>query len=215
MRSLLGHYDHIIPIWGLYSNHDLRDPAIYEDDYIVMASNYGQDGIDNFGYVRSLNKMVDDLSMEGNCKHAQTYVEASEAFPCFDKDLDYGVSIKGRRDPAGVLMPTSIASPILAEPNVRLGESPVNMDFLVTASGLTVGSKYELKKFKFSEWPHDSSFATTKTAAANSITFVATETSRTFHENIMGNGPTLSNDSAYFAVWNLPLHDPRPTVDDE
>lgn len=43
-RSRLGHYDHIVPVWGIYSNHDLRDPAIYEDDYIVMASNYGDDG---------------------------------------------------------------------------------------------------------------------------------------------------------------------------
>jgi len=110
-------------------------------------------------------------------------------------------------------MKTNISSPILAEPNIRLGETAVNMDFLVSISGLTPGNKYELKKFKNSEWPHDGTFATTKTAAAHTITFVASETSRTFHENIMGNGPTLSSSSAYFACWEISLHDPRPTID--
>jgi len=147
MRNLLGHYDHIIPVWGIYSNHDLRDPAIYEDDYIVMASNYGDDGANNFGYVRQLNKMVDGLAMDGNCKNAQKDVEKSEAYPCFDKDEDYGVAVKGLRDPNNVLMRTSVSSPVLAEPNVRLGQTAVSMDLLVSISGLTPGNKYELKKF--------------------------------------------------------------------
>lgn len=179
-----------------------------------MASNYGDDGANNFGYVRSLNKMVDTLEMEGNCKHAQKGIEKSEAFPCFSKELDYGVAIKGLRDPEGLLKRTVLASPVLAEPNVRLGDTAVNMDFLITVSDLIPGNKYELKKFKFTEWPHDSQFAAAKTAAANTITFIAAETSRTFHENIMGNGPTLSNSSAYFACFEIALHDPRPTIDE-
>jgi len=89
------------------------------------------------------------------------------------------------------------------------------MNFQITASGLIVGNKYELKKFTNTEWPHNSAFATTKTAAELSITFIASETTRTFHEAIMGNALSQSNESAYFACFKIDLHDPRPTVDDE
>jgi len=215
MRGLLGHYDHIVPVWAIYSNHDLRDPAIYEDDYIVHASNYGEDGNDNFGYVRPLNKMVDTLGMTGNCKHAQKDVEKSEAFPCFDQTKDYGVAVKGLRDPNGVLMKTNIVSPVLAEPNIRTGATAVPMEFLITARGLTIGNKYELKKFEYNEWPHDGDFAHVATKAEYTVTFVASLPERNFYENIMGNGPSMSDGTAYFAVWEIPLHDPRPTIDEE
>lgn len=185
MRGLLGHYDHIVPVWAIYSNHDLRDPAIYEDDYIVHASNYGEDGNDNFGYVRPLNKMVDTLGMTGNCKHAQKDVEKSEAFPCFDQTKDYGVAVKGLRDPNGVLMKTNIVSPVLAEPNIRTGATAVPMEFLITARGLTIGNKYELKKFEYNEWPHDGDFAHVATKAEYTVTFVASLPERTDRKSVV------------------------------
>lgn len=159
--------------------------------------------------------MVDTLAMDGNCKHAQKGVEKSEAFPCFGQQKDYGVAVKGLKDPNGVLKPTSLVSPINYEPNVRAGAAAVPMDFLITAKDLTPGNKYEMKKFTYDEWPHDGNFAGVETKAEYSITFVASLPERTFHENIMGNAPSMSNGSAYFAVWEIPLHDPRPTVDDE
>lgn len=38
------HFDHIEPIFGLYSNHELTDATVYDDDWFVMGSDYSPDG---------------------------------------------------------------------------------------------------------------------------------------------------------------------------
>jgi len=47
----LGPFDHIEPIFGVYSNNPLpttlEGTVIYEDDYLVHASDYMPDGSDN------------------------------------------------------------------------------------------------------------------------------------------------------------------------
>jgi hypothetical protein len=70
MAYTCGPFDHIEPFWGLYSNHDLMDPAIYDDDYLVHGSDYAPDGDHNTGYFRRFNSMVDTTKMDGNCKNA-------------------------------------------------------------------------------------------------------------------------------------------------
>ena len=60
-----GHCDHVEPMWGLFSNHSLDDPNVYDDDYILHASDQ-----DLAPYSRPLNSLDDDLQMEGNCKDA-------------------------------------------------------------------------------------------------------------------------------------------------
>lgn len=32
------HFDHVEPIFGLFSNHELNDPKVYDDDWFVMGS---------------------------------------------------------------------------------------------------------------------------------------------------------------------------------
>lgn len=75
-------FDHIEPIWGLYSNHNLNDPAVYEDDWLVHGSDYSPDGNMNKGYYRTFNSMVDTKEMNGNCKHAQPGWGKNEMYPC-------------------------------------------------------------------------------------------------------------------------------------
>jgi len=70
-RMRLGHYDHVVPIYGVYSNHNLNDPAVYSDDYILSSSNYNLDGKKNLGYFRSMPDLVDTLKMTGACKFAR------------------------------------------------------------------------------------------------------------------------------------------------
>lgn len=41
----MGYYfDHIEPVFGVYSNHELTDPTVYDDDWFVMGSDYSPDG---------------------------------------------------------------------------------------------------------------------------------------------------------------------------
>ena len=66
----LGPFDHIEPIYGLYSNHPLTDEEVYDDDYLVHGSDYAIDGDKNLGYFRKFSSMVDTVKMDGNCKDA-------------------------------------------------------------------------------------------------------------------------------------------------
>lgn len=209
----LGTFDHIEPFWGLYSNHDLMDPSIYPDDYIVHGSDYGPDGDANLGYFRRMTTMVDTVKMDGNCKQAQPIWKKNEMYPCFDEQENFGTAIKGLRDPLKLLMPLYITSDIIDEPNIRTGAQPIDMNLLIYISDLKVGTKYELKKFKYDEWPHHSEFAAASSSFAYSIAFVATRSEWTIAETIMGNGQTLSSETAYFACFEIPLNDTRPTVD--
>ena len=33
-----GHVDHVEPMWGIFSNHPLDDPNVYDDDWVLHAS---------------------------------------------------------------------------------------------------------------------------------------------------------------------------------
>lgn len=60
-----GACDHVEPMGALYSNHDLSDPNVYDDDYIMHFSDQ-----DLQPYYRPINSLDDDLSMQSNCKDA-------------------------------------------------------------------------------------------------------------------------------------------------
>ena len=77
-------------MYGLYSNHPLDDPNVYDDDWIVHASDQ-----DYAPYYRPLNSLDDSTRMEGNCKDAGSGFGKNEMYPCFDEDVTYGLSVTG------------------------------------------------------------------------------------------------------------------------
>ena len=40
----IANYDHVEPVWGLYSNHSLDDRTVYPDDVLVHGADYGAFG---------------------------------------------------------------------------------------------------------------------------------------------------------------------------
>lgn len=64
------YYDHVEPVFGIWSNHELSDTEVYDDDWFVMASDYSPDGVKNLGYFRKLDSYPDTFAMDGNCKNA-------------------------------------------------------------------------------------------------------------------------------------------------
>ena len=70
----LGAFDHIEPIYGVYSNNEfadtLEETELYDDDWLEHASNYAPDGVLDYGYFRLMKNFTDDKTMEGNCKNA-------------------------------------------------------------------------------------------------------------------------------------------------
>jgi hypothetical protein len=95
----LGHYDHIEPFWGVYSNNPLDDEEIYSDDWIVHGSNYAPDGDQNLGYFRKFHSLPDSTDMDGNCKDAQPGWGKNEMYPCIYDQQNWGAALKGLVDP--------------------------------------------------------------------------------------------------------------------
>lgn len=63
-------YDHLETVFGIYSNHSLTDPTVYPDDVLVHTSQFAPDGINNTGYYRRFDSLVDTTDMNGNCSAA-------------------------------------------------------------------------------------------------------------------------------------------------
>lgn len=65
--------------------------------------------------------------MEGNCKDAQAPHGLNEAYPCYNDQENFGVAIKGLKDPKNRTLPASLKVDNFKEPNVRIGEDPIEL----------------------------------------------------------------------------------------
>jgi hypothetical protein len=141
-----GACDHVEPMFGLFSNHALDDPTVYDDDWVLHASDQ-----DLMPYYRPLNSLDDSLAMNGNCKNAGAGFGKNEMYPCFDASVTYGLAVLGldvngtKQSP---LFPVSVSTPGSAgEPNVRAGQPAVPLLATLTVTGLTSGSSYVLYRY--------------------------------------------------------------------
>jgi len=165
-HNAYGPFDHIEPIFGLYSNHPLTDEEVYDDDYLVHGSDYAIDGDKNQGYFRKFSSMVDTVKMEGNCKNAQDNSgghKRNEMYPCFNDQQNYGASIQGLADPKKVSLRSNLYVSIIAEPDVRIEEKPVEMDGWLVVNDLTPGQEYVVYRYNdHANYPTDSNFHESK-----------------------------------------------------
>lgn len=88
-------YDHIEPVWGVYSAAPLDDLTVYDDDVLVHGSDYAPDGAANLGYFRPFGSLVDTTAMDGNCADAQPGYGKNEMYPCVEEVHDFGWAITG------------------------------------------------------------------------------------------------------------------------
>ena len=168
-----GACDHVEPVYGLFSNHPLNDSQVYDDDYILHASDQ-----DLQTYFRPIDSLNDTLAMLGNCLHAQPGYGHNEMYPCFDNDVTYGLAITGLAT-AGPVLPVALFTPGAAsEPNIREGQPPIPLSGTVVVSGLAAGDRGVLYRYNGTAAvpagpPYDVGFeyATPFTAAASSWTF--------------------------------------------
>lgn len=132
------HYDHIEPVWGVYSNHSLDDSTVYDDDVIVHQSDW-----DQFGYYRPMHTLQDSPAMDGNCKNAVPGWKHNEAYPCIPEKVNYGYAIKGVVDTGKKGLPVSLSVDLWSEPDLHFVQ-PATMHANVTVSELTEGMSYGL-----------------------------------------------------------------------
>eukprot|EP00322_Chrysochromulina_rotalis_P027487 CAMPEP_0115830236 /NCGR_PEP_ID=MMETSP0287-20121206/1515_1 /TAXON_ID=412157 /ORGANISM="Chrysochromulina rotalis, Strain UIO044" /LENGTH=568 /DNA_ID=CAMNT_0003283537 /DNA_START=154 /DNA_END=1860 /DNA_ORIENTATION=- len=137
-----GAVDHVEPMWGIFSNHSLDDEDVYNDDWILHASDQ-----DYQPYYRPLNSLDDSTSMTGNCLHAQPGFGKNEMYPCFDEQITYGLAVTGLNI-TGTTLPVYLSTEgAVYEPQIRSGETPSHLRAIATISGLTVGSRYTVYRY--------------------------------------------------------------------
>jgi len=138
-----GAFDHVEPIIGFGSNHDLSDPTVYDDDWLLHFSDQ-----DLETYYRTFDSLEDDKSMNGNCKNAQSGFGKNEMYPCFYQEVAYGLAVTGLNVQAETLR-VVLDVDRQSEPNIRrLFTKPVELTGTVTVQGLKAGEKYALYRYK-------------------------------------------------------------------
>lgn len=53
----------------------------------------------------------------------------------------------GLDDPMSKTLPLHLTTKVLNDPDVRIGENAVPMDLVINITGLTVGTRYRIKKY--------------------------------------------------------------------
>ena len=158
-------------MWGLFSNHSLDDENVYEDDWILHASDQ-----DLEPYYRPLNSLDDSLKMDGNCAAAGSGFGKNEMYPCFDQSVTYGLAVTGL-DVNGTLPVSLTTSGSAGEPDTRVGQPPSKLKGTVTVTNLTAGQNYIVYRYLGTEnlptgppWDKNAQFKTTFTSQGESWT---------------------------------------------
>lgn len=136
-----GTCDHVEPMYGIFSNHPLSDPTVYDDDWILHASDQ-----DLLPYYRKINSLDDTLAMGGNCKNAGSGFGKNEMFPCIYDQVTYGLAVTGL-NVTGTLPLALTTDGAVQEPDVRTGAPPAALSGAVWISGLTPGASYAIYRY--------------------------------------------------------------------
>eukprot|EP00755_Sulcionema_specki_P025032 Sspe_Gene.82394::Locus_54004_Transcript_1_2_Confidence_0.667_Length_1574::g.82394::m.82394 len=150
-----GRFSHIEPVWGIYSNHSFDDLTVYDDDVLVHGSDWDQEG-----YYRAFHTLVDEPSMDGNCRNAGNFPGVNEMYPCIYSQVDYGYAITGFEDPKKVAKHAVLAVDSWDEPDMNNPlKRPSDMHGKLTISGLVAGKEYTVYRFNGREnVPTDSNY---------------------------------------------------------
>jgi len=140
-----GHFDHHEPIIGIGSNHELSDPEVYADDWLVHYSDY-----DLQPCYRNFSTLEDDADMQGNCRDVRP--GKGVMYPCFYREVTYGLAIKGL-SMFGVAERPRVHLEVDRpdEPRVRMGRPQVAMRGTLTVKDLTPGRHYVIYRFNSTE----------------------------------------------------------------
>jgi len=178
--------NHVEPMFGIFSDHPLDDENVYDDDWILHASDQ-----DLMPYYRKMSTLQDSTTMDGNCANAQPGFGRNEMYPCFDQHVTYGLAVTGL-DVKGTL-PVSLEVDITEEPNVRQSGRAKAVHGSVTVSGLQSGKKYTLYRYAGTDTlPKSAPFS----GAEHETPFTATGSTWTFQDP----NTFMSNTAVYYVA---------------
>jgi len=211
-----GYYDHIEPVFGIWSNYSLSDPNWYADDVLVHHSDWDQNN-----YYRPFSTLQDNASMQGNCAVSPSGGGKNEMYPCIPSDnYDYGYSMTGVVDPKNIAVPLALYVDDWQEPDLDEGEKPEWFNGTLQLSGLKSGMNYIIYRWDdankcpgcpggqyYPSIPSDSNYA--NSTYSYSHPFTATGPSYTWKDPVsfISSGATYyrcvpaMSETAGIAVW--------------
>jgi hypothetical protein len=160
-------YDHIVPVTGIGSSHDLSDPNYYSDDTLYFSDNGLWGSATNPPYAFSYSFGAFQASREqANATNGPVYSLSNDA-------SNYGVAITGVMDLNGDTLPVRVDTNLNYEkPEIAKGsnERPPSMPLTltITVSDLEPNVEYNLYRYtNFSSVPNSEFNAHAKDASQN------------------------------------------------
>jgi len=139
-------YDHIVPVIGIQSSHDLSDHRYYADDYLIFSDNalFTPSGPNPTYIFRYRFGKFPLTRSEANDGHSPPYSLASDR-------PNYGMRITGVNSTDTVL-PVQVTTALNSEPNeIEDGSTTrppsIPLPLTITVSGMARGTKYKLYKY--------------------------------------------------------------------
>lgn len=87
------------------------------------------------------------------------------------KDVNFGIAVKGIKDPEEMFLPVRLELKEIKQPNVSLGEQSAQFKYRVNISDLEVGKKYALLRYDtYKKIPIDTALAS---ESSNVVEFIA------------------------------------------
>lgn len=164
-------YDHIVPVFGISSNHPLNDLSYYPDDQIYFSDNglWGNASNPPFRFDYPFS------SFQANRKEANS--KGGSVYSLSDNGTNYGIAITGVADINGDTLPVRIKTNVNDEkPAIENGSNdcppPMPLELTITVSNLKPFVSYRLYRYNDLESVPDSDFNAREGQAYQSWEFV-------------------------------------------
>lgn len=190
-------YDHIEPVFELYSQHPLSDTTVYPSDVLGHGSDWDQNV-----YYRAFDTLIDSPKkgdvLTGNCSKATPYGGGpNEAYPCLMDDINYGYAVTGLQ-----MLPSEAARRVPCSLAVTGGgKEPENgsEELVATISvqgPLQPGALYFVYRWESTEaYPKNAPFSTSKYSQL--LNFTATSSGG---HTLQDPTPLNSQSSVYYVT---------------
>jgi len=172
----IGNYDHIEPVWGIYTNHSLDDQQAYPADVVAHGADYGATtSTPGPTLYREFGSLPDTEAMEGNCRDAVPEYGKNEFYPCVSSDKSqYGYAITGVMEKTPSL-PLFLDIDRYDEPDINRWQRPAQLKGTVTINGLKSGTSYKIYRWDdLKNVPVDSNYEDSKYDFMEQFTATAT-----------------------------------------
>jgi hypothetical protein len=186
------HYDHIVDVTGITSNHPLTLPARYYPTDVLTFSDNGlwspPPGPPQYIFSYPFG------SFQATRKQANA--QTGPIYSLADVRRDYGIALTGIADPDQETVPVRVATSVNSElPQIGhhsdARPTPMALTLTVTVSGLQAGTVYNLYRYNSMGSVPNTAFNQHKSAASQSWTFTATGATHTLTQPIQSNDEVI------------------------